>query len=72
MTDDKRKKAKPKPEPDVMHGRDLAGASYGATEREHTEDLERIAGDVPDESDEFVTDAELEAREAASKDDLSP
>jgi hypothetical protein len=73
MTDRKRKKAKQKPESDdVMHGRDFAGASYGATEREQTEDIERDAGIIPDESDEFITDAELDAREAASEDEESP
>lgn len=50
---------------DVMHGRNLEGAEYGATEREQTRDRERVArGDHTDEIDEVeVTDAEIEARE---------
>lgn len=42
-----------------MHGRSFAGANWANDEREQTRDLNR-----PDESDEFVTDAELEKREA--------
>jgi hypothetical protein len=37
--------------------------SYGANEREQTEHLERIHR-KQDQSDEFVTDAEMEVREA--------
>jgi hypothetical protein len=48
---------------DVMHGRNLEGAEYGATEREQTRDRERVVrGDKTDEIGE-VADAEIEARE---------
>jgi hypothetical protein len=43
--------------------RDLDSTSYGATEREQTRDLERIHR-KQDESSEFITDAEMEKREA--------
>ena len=39
MTKPKPKKSNSKPKPDVMHGRDFAGAAYAATEREQTEDV---------------------------------
>lgn len=43
------------------------GGSYGANEREQTEDRERVAeGKDADDSDDFVTDAEMEVREANS------
>ena len=43
------------------------GASYGANEREQTRDRERVAEGKEDEvSDDFVTDAEMEVREANS------
>ena len=51
---------------DVMHGRSLAGAEYGANEREQTDERNRIArgGARADEIGEVeVTDAEIEARE---------
>ena len=38
--------------------------SYGANEREQTRDIERARHPQPDESGEFVTDAEMEVREA--------
>lgn len=57
------KKRRKKSEDDVMHGRSFEGAEYAATEREQTEDIERNRHPEADESDEFVTDAELEARE---------
>ncbi len=44
---------------DVMHGRSFAGTNWAADEATQTRAKNR-----PDESDEFVTDAELEAREA--------
>jgi signal transduction histidine kinase len=44
---------------DVMHGRSFAGTNWAADEETQTRAKNR-----PDESDEFVTDAELEAREA--------
>ena len=57
-----------------MHGRSLAGASYGANEREQTEDARRGLRDKADEAGEFVTDGELEAREgsSANDDEISP
>ena len=66
MADDKRKKKKAKsdkPFSDVMHGRSFAGTQWAADQDEQTRDIERQAGARRDESDEFVTDAELEARE---------
>jgi len=42
----------------------LAGGEYGATEREQTEDIERARRPQADEAGEFVTDAEMEVREA--------
>ena len=52
---------------DVMHGRDFAAANIAATEREQTRDRARAAqGKVADETGEFVTDAEVEARELRS------
>lgn len=49
---------------DVMHGRDLAGAEYGANEAEQTRERQRAGRDRTDEAGEAtVTDAELEARD---------
>jgi hypothetical protein len=70
MTDDKRDKAGKPVEPDVMHGRSFAGASYANTEREQTRDRLLAAQDQTDEAGE-VTDAEIEARED-SGDEPSP
>ena len=43
------------------------GGSYGANEREQTKDRERVAeGGEAEDSDDFVTDAEMEVREANS------
>jgi len=43
------------------------GGSYGANEREQTNDRERVAEGKEDEvSDDFITDAEMEVREANS------
>ena len=43
------------------------GGSYGANEREQTNDRERVAeGTDAEDSDDFVTDAEMEVREANS------
>ena len=47
---------------DVMRGRDFAGTNIFATEREQTLDAERAKRGV-DSTDEFVTEAELNARE---------
>lgn len=61
--DDTTPSSKPK---DVMHGRSFAGANIANTEREQTRDRQRIAehgGEPLDEAGEFVTDAEIEARE---------
>ncbi len=58
-----------KPADDVMHGRSLAGAEYGANEKEQTQDMERVVDHAPDQADDddFVTDAEMEVREANGK-----
>ena len=52
---------------DVMRGRSFAGANIANTERQQTEERQRIAdhgGEPLDESgEEMVTDAEIEARE---------
>jgi hypothetical protein len=51
---------------DVMRGRSHAGANIFNTERQQTLDRQRIAehgGEPLDEAGEFVTDAEIEARE---------
>jgi hypothetical protein len=51
---------------------DEGGGSYGANEREQTRDRERVAeGREDQESDDFVTDAEMEVREANSSDQKS-
>ena len=64
MTNDKQKKDnKKKPFSDVMHGRSFAGTQWAADQEEQTRDIERASGARRDESDDFVTDAELEARE---------
>jgi hypothetical protein len=50
---------------DVMHGRSFAGANIAATQREQTNERQRVAehdGEALDECGE-VTDAEIEARE---------
>src|SRR4051812_20775803 len=66
MTDKKRKDKSAQPSSDdIMHGRSFEGTSYAATEREQTEDARRIPGRT-DEAGEFVTDAEMEVREANS------
>jgi hypothetical protein len=51
---------------DVMRGRNFAGEQYAATEQEQTRERERVARRMPEESEQFVTDAEMEAREANS------
>jgi len=51
---------------DVIRGRNFAGEQYAATEQEQTRERERIARRMPEESDQFVTDAEMEVREANS------
>ena len=66
MAGKKRKKEKAD---DVMHGRSFEGAEYAATEREQTEAIERtVRAGQEEEPDDFVTDAELEARENDSND----
>ncbi|HEX3865582.1 MAG TPA: hypothetical protein VHV78_02480 [Gemmatimonadaceae bacterium] len=52
---------------DLMHGRSFAGVQWAADENEQTRDIERANGTRLDQSDEFVTDAELEAREARGR-----
>jgi hypothetical protein len=43
------------------------GGSYGANEREQTKDRERAAkGEDTEDSDDMITDAEMEVREANS------
>lgn len=43
------------------------GGSYGANEREQTKDRERVADQADgDSSDDMITDAEMEVREANS------
>jgi hypothetical protein len=43
------------------------GGSYGANEREQTRDRERVAEQADgDPSDDMITDAEMEVREANS------
>ena len=43
------------------------GGSYGANEREQTKDRERVAEQADgDPSDDMITDAEMEVREANS------
>ena len=50
-----------------MHGRSFEGEQYAATEKEQTRQFERTRRHMPDESEEFVTDAELEARESSPR-----
>ena len=51
---------------DVIRGRNFAGEQYAATEQEQTRERERIARRSSEESDQFVSDAEMEVREANS------
>lgn len=65
MAENRKKTKRPNEKPeDVMHGRSFEGADWAATEHEQTRHFRRVARHMPDESDEFVTDAELEVREA--------
>ena len=68
MDDKKRPKRKlvREDDADVIRGRNFAGEQYAATEQEQTRERERIARRMSEESDQFVTDAEMEAREANS------
>jgi hypothetical protein len=68
MDDKKRPKRKlvREDDADVLRGRDFAGEQYAATEQEQTRERERVARRMPEESDQFVTDAEMEVREANS------
>jgi hypothetical protein len=68
MTDDQAgKKDESHRDEDVMHGRSLAGAEYGANEREQTDERERAGRVHLDEAGEsMVTEAEIEAREERS------
>jgi len=60
-------KRRDKSDDDVMHGRSLAGASYGANEEEQTRDRERAGTNAEmDEEGDMITDAEMEVREANS------
>jgi len=51
---------------DVMRGRDFAGTNIFSTEREQTLDAERAKRGI-DSTDEFVTEAELDARESRAQ-----
>jgi hypothetical protein len=51
---------------DVIRGRDFAGTNIFATEREQTLDAERARRG--ESSDEFLTEAELDAREPRAED----
>ena len=69
MANDRSKKQRANDSDDIMHGRSLAGAEYGANEREQTDERNRVArgGERTDEIGEVeVTDAEIEAREEES------
>lgn len=69
MANDRARKQRASDSDDVMHGRSLAGADYGANEREQTDERNRVArGGAPtDEIGETeVTEAEIEAREEES------
>ena len=70
MTDDQAKKNdQTNRDEDVMHGRSLAGAEYGANEREQTDERERAGRVHLDESGEsMVTEAEIESREERAND----
>ena len=66
MDDKKRPKRKlvREDDADVIRGRNFAGEQYAATEQEQTRERERIARRMSEESDQFVTDAKMELREA--------
>jgi hypothetical protein len=68
MDDKKRPKRKlvREDDADVIRGRNFEGEQYAATEQEQTRERERVARRMPEESDQFVTDAEMEVREANS------
>ena len=68
MDDKKRSKRKlvREDDADVIRGRNFAGEQYAATEQEQTRERERIARRMPEDSDQLVTDAEMEVREANS------
>lgn len=64
MSDERDQDKRRKTTDDVMHGRNLAGAEYGANEMEQTIERERAGRDHTDEAGEnMVTEAEIEARE---------
>jgi len=70
MANDRAKRQRTNESDDIMHGRSLAGAEYGANEREQTDERNRVArgGARMDEIGEVeVTDAEIEAREENSE-----
>jgi len=69
MADKQDKKPESQRNADVMHGRSLAGAEYGANEREQTDERERAGHTHLDEAGEsMVTEAEIEAREERASD----
>ena len=70
MANDRAKKQRANDSDDIMHGRSLAGAEYGANEREQTDERNRVVrgGARADEIGEVeVTEAEIEAREEDSE-----
>lgn len=50
----------------IVCGRTYAEKEYDAAERDQARENERMAQPTDDETDAFVTDAEMEAREANS------
>jgi hypothetical protein len=63
----KRRTAREADEQDAaVRGRSTSEKEYDAAERDQARENERMAQPTDDESDAFVTDAEMEAREANS------
>lgn len=73
MANEHQKKTESHGDADVMRGRSLAGAEYGANEREQTDERERAGHAHLDEAGEsMVTEAEIEAREERASDSNRP
>ena len=73
MADEQKAKPQPHSDADVMHGRSLAGAEYGANEREQTDERERAGrGNFDETGESMVTEAEIEAREERASDRNRP
>ena len=66
MANKKRTKRSPSEQSGHAARRRSIDAPYDATEPEHIRELERPAQRAPENEDEFVTDAEMEAREIES------